>query len=119
MLVRRCCVASELIDAGRNGGHLTPHAYGDFRVLEGAYGRDEALRAIEIERYTASEVYRILTEEDKVEHVDFVPGGRVVLFFTAEEHEEARKDYEAAVAAGVDMQGVEWFTKEEVQTVSM
>ncbi|KIP02321.1 hypothetical protein PHLGIDRAFT_112157 [Phlebiopsis gigantea 11061_1 CR5-6] len=100
---------------GRNGGHLTAHAYSDFRALKARYGTDEALRAIEIERYTVNEVYRILTEENKVEHVDFVPGGRVVLFFTAQEHQEARLDYEAAVAAGVDMQGVEWFTKEEVQ----
>ena len=105
-------------DLGRNGGHLTPHAYGAFRELKAKYGVDEALRAIEIERYTAREVQRILAEEDKIAHVDFVPGGRVVLFFTAQEQEEARKDYEAAISAGVDMQGVEWYTTEEVEKVS-
>ncbi|KIP02031.1 hypothetical protein PHLGIDRAFT_20543 [Phlebiopsis gigantea 11061_1 CR5-6] len=100
---------------GRNGGHFTPHAYGEFRSQEQTYGTDEALRHIAIEQYTVSEVFKILKEAGKVEHVDFVPGGRVILFFTAQEYDEARKDYEAAAQAGIVMNGVEWLSKAQVE----
>ena len=77
------------------------------------------MRGVAIERYTAREVAKILHEHDKVDHVDFVPGGRVIHFFTEKEYEDALKDYEAAEAAGVDLTEVVWVTKEEVQKVQI
>ncbi|GJE98599.1 FAD dependent oxidoreductase [Phanerochaete sordida] len=100
---------------GRNGGHLTAYAYNGFRWLRQLYGEDEAVRGLAIERYTAAEVFRILKENAKVEHVDFVPGGRVILLFTAQEHDSARADYDAAKEAGIDLSDVEWLSREEVK----
>ncbi|EKM50832.1 uncharacterized protein PHACADRAFT_264345 [Phanerochaete carnosa HHB-10118-sp] len=100
---------------GRNGGHLTAHAYRGFRWLHKLYGKGEAVRGLAIERYTAGEVFRILKEHDKIEQVDFVPGGRVILLFTSQEYEEARADYDAATEAGIDLSDVEWLSPEEVQ----
>ena len=113
----RCDDAHMDCPAGRNGGHLTPHAYGEFRSQELLYGTDEALRHVAIEQYTVSEVVKILKGANKTDHVDLVSGGRVILFFTAQQYDEARKDFEAAQQAGIVMNGVEWFTKAQVQEV--
>lgn len=54
-----------------------------------------------------------------MDHVDFVPGGRVILLFTSQEYEEARADYLAAQEAGIDLHDVEWLAVEEVKSVRL
>ncbi|KAI0686323.1 FAD dependent oxidoreductase [Cytidiella melzeri] len=100
--------------AGRNGGHLTPHTFAHFTSLSKLFGASEAKRSLELERYTSSEVRRILNDTGKTEDVDFVSGGRVILLFTQEEEEATRIEFEAAKAAGIDVSEVHWLTKEEV-----
>lgn len=98
---------------------MTAHAYRGFRWLDKLYGKDEAVRGLAIERYTVGALAKILQDNGKVEHVDFVPGGRVVLLFSDQEYEEARADYVAAQEAGIDLEGVEWLTKEQVESVRL
>lgn len=93
--------------------------FGSFRRLQEAYGREEAIRSLAIEHYTAAEVLKVLQEHEKVDHVDFVPGGRVILLFTTQEYDEVHADYVAAKVAGIDMTGVEWLTREQVEQVSI
>ncbi|KAI0079421.1 FAD dependent oxidoreductase [Panus rudis PR-1116 ss-1] len=100
---------------GRNGGHLTSHVFFEFTRLQKERGTEEAKRALEIENYTVREVEKILEETETKDFVDFVPGGRLNLEFTPEEHEEVYADYLAAKEAGLDLSGVQWFTKEETQ----
>ena len=75
------------------------------------------MRSLSIEHYTTGAILKLLQDYDKVNHVDFVSGGRVVLFFTDREYEEARVDYAAAQRAGMDMHGVEWLTREQTHSV--
>ncbi|EKM50830.1 uncharacterized protein PHACADRAFT_200761 [Phanerochaete carnosa HHB-10118-sp] len=100
---------------GRNGGHLTPSPFEGFNWLAKLYGKTEAARALALEKYTSDKVFSILKKDNKLEHVDFIRGGRVVLFFTIQEYEEARADYVAAKSAGIDMSDVQWLTSEEAQ----
>ncbi|KAI0782801.1 FAD dependent oxidoreductase [Abortiporus biennis] len=100
---------------GRNGGHLTAHPFPNFVNLEKKYGTDEALRALAIEKYTVDAISKIIKSNGKESEVDLVPGGRLNLFFTQNEHDEAIMDFEAAKAAGADISDIEWFSKEEVE----
>ncbi len=102
---------------GRNGGHLTAHAYRGFNWLNQLYGKDEALRGLAIERYTVGQILNILQETKLEDHVDFVQGGRTILLFTTQEYEEAWADYVSAKAAGIELDGVEWLSKDEVHAV--
>ena len=125
--VRPVCVSvsfvlplrSRFTTPGRNGGHLTPHAFLHYSSLAARYGAEEGKRSLEIERYTAAEIRTILKEHGQLDSVDFVSGGRVVLFFTAQEQESAREDYEAAKAAGIDVTDAQWLSKEEVEQVCL
>lgn len=76
------------------------------------------MRGLELENYTANQITKILQDNDKVQHVDFVQGGRVILLFTEREQEDLRAEFEAAKTAGVDVSKVQWLRKEEVQSVS-
>jgi hypothetical protein len=51
--------------------------------------------------------------------VDLVAGGHVAMFVTEKEVETAQADYAAAKAAGVNLDGVEWLSKEVVESVSV
>lgn len=101
---------------GRNGGHLTAHAFLNFAGLERDRGREEAIRCLAIEKYTVQQITQLLKDHDKTDYVDFVPGGRLSLLFSEEEHARAMVDYEAAKKAGVPLDGVHWLTKEEVES---
>lgn len=102
---------------GRNGGHLTAHAFRGFEWLETLWGTDEAIRGLAIERYTVDSVRSLLALHNKTDDADFVAWKRVTLLFTQEEYEDTRKDYDAALKAGVDLGDVEWLDKEEVLEV--
>lgn len=97
---------------------MTAHAYRGFVWLNKLYGKEEALRGLAIERYTVSQILKILHETQLGPHVDLVEGGRTILLFTKEEYETTREDYVAAKAAGIDLDGVEWLSKEEAEQAS-
>lgn len=105
------------ISLGRNGGHLAPHAFFSFNATAELHGLSEAKRSVAIEQYTESRIRDILADSGDTDHVDFVSGGRITLFFSHDEERVARADYEAAKIAGVDLSGVYWLTREEVQKV--
>ncbi|KAK7685832.1 hypothetical protein QCA50_011178 [Cerrena zonata] len=100
---------------GRNGGHLTSHVFFEFHHQQSSYGTEEALRSYRIEEYVVNEVKALLDQENKLDYVDFVPGGRLCLAFTERELLEAKTDFTAAKEAGVDVSNVTWFSKEETQ----
>ncbi|GBE89423.1 predicted protein [Sparassis crispa] len=100
---------------GRNGGHLAPHAFSDFRGHAEKHGTAEALRAVAMEFYTASEIVKIIKEKKKESIVDLVEGGRMELLISQQEVVNEKANYEAAKAAGANVAGVTWLTKEEVE----
>ncbi|KAI0750588.1 FAD dependent oxidoreductase [Irpex lacteus] len=100
---------------GRNGGHLVPNAFENFFALAKSFGTSGARRALELERYTSAEVTKILKKSGKAKDVDFISSGRVIFLFTEEEEAFTHAEFNAAKASGLDMSGVEWFTKEETQ----
>ncbi|EGN96963.1 hypothetical protein SERLA73DRAFT_185222 [Serpula lacrymans var. lacrymans S7.3] len=100
---------------GRNGGHLTPAAFFDFKRHVTEYGTDEAIRSLALEAHTASSLVSIINAHGLEEKVDLVEGGHIDLLITEKEVEDARDDYEAAEKAGVDLRNVQWMSKEEMQ----
>ncbi|KAI0750607.1 FAD dependent oxidoreductase [Irpex lacteus] len=100
---------------GRNGGHLTPHAFAHFTSLSKLFGEEDAIRSLELERYTSSEIRKILEGTNKVDDVDLVSDGRVILLFSKQEEELTRAEFEAAKAAGINVSDVEWLTKDETE----
>lgn len=103
---------------GRNGGHLSPTRFLNFTTLEAAYGTDEARRQHALEKHTAESLIDIIRQEKLEATVDFVVSGHVALFLTDKEAQDARADYAAAEAAGVDLSGIEWLEKEAMQAAS-
>ncbi|CAL1713984.1 unnamed protein product [Somion occarium] len=100
---------------GRNGGHLVSHTFFDFLKCQTEHGKEEALRSYNIEEYVVKEVTKLLEENSKGDDVDLVAGGRLILFFSKEELLEAKSDFLAAKEIGLDLSGIQWFTKEETQ----
>ena len=96
---------------------MTAYRFSKFLWLQTLFGKDEAIKGLELENHTAAQVAKILKDNNKVDDVDFVPGGRVILLFTALEQQAARVEYEAAKAAGIDVSDVQWLSKDEVQSV--
>lgn len=99
---------------GRNGGHLTPWVFRDFSPHATAFGNDEALRGIRLEQHTAAEIVKIIKEHTLESAVDLVEGGHIDLMLNAEEVADMRTDYEAAKAAGANVDTVRWMDEEEM-----
>ncbi|KAJ7083789.1 FAD dependent oxidoreductase [Mycena epipterygia] len=100
---------------GRNGGNLTPYEFPRFRETEEKFGREAALRFYAIERYTSTEMARIARTAGWADAVDFVEGGHMEVILTQDRVDEARADFDAAVAAGKNV-NVTWLTREEMQS---
>lgn len=90
----------------------------NFKWLNELFGREGAIRGLELEDYTIEQITKILKENNKFEAVDFVQGGRVILLYTKEQQDNMRAEFEAAKAAGVNVSRVQWLSKAEVQSVS-
>lgn len=103
---------------GRNGGHLTPFVFLGFHKRELLFGTSDAAKGFRLESHTSFEILEILRQKKLSENVDLVEGGHITLLVTDEEGDEIHKDYEAAKAAGVNLTGVEWVSKEEMLSVS-
>lgn len=103
---------------GRNGGHLSANVHEGFSDREKIYGTDDAIREVALQQHNVSELLKVIRDNGKNTDLDVVAGGHLELFFTEKELEDAKADFLAAQAAGVDIQYVEWLSKEEVQAVS-
>lgn len=103
---------------GRNGGHLSANVHEGFSDREKIYGTDDAIREVALQHHNVSELLKVIRDNEKDTDLDVVAGGHLELFFTEKELEDAKADFLAAQAAGVDVRYVEWLGKEEVQAVS-
>lgn len=100
---------------GRNGGHLTSHTFYHFSERQDRFGTDEAIRSSALEEYTVSSFVSIIERHGWSRDVDLVNGGNVRLFFTEDEEKEARTDFECAKSAGINVDDVQWLTRDQVQ----
>ncbi|KAJ7715194.1 FAD dependent oxidoreductase-domain-containing protein [Mycena metata] len=100
---------------GRNGGNLTPYEFSRFRKQEALFGREAALRLYALEHYSASEMARIARTAGWADAVDLVEGGHMDILFTEEVLQEAKADFDAAVAAGKTL-NVTWLDRDEMNS---
>lgn len=113
------CCNSNHKPPGRNGGHLTPHLFSSFLSLEKIYGKSEAVKSYLLERHTTDTFLKFIEDRPGlVEKVDLVAGGMMQVM-RGQEETQAKKDWEAAKEAGVDMgkEGVRWVGKDEMVQV--
>jgi len=103
--------------AGRNGGHLTRNRFSKFIPRQAKHGTSEAIKSYLIEKYTSESLVRFLKERELEETVDLVEGGHIAIFRTKEEEEYARKNFDAAAAAEMDLGGVRWVESAELHEV--
>ncbi|KAK7045891.1 hypothetical protein VNI00_007322 [Paramarasmius palmivorus] len=96
----------------RNGGHLTPNPFLEFHTLQKTYNTAEAVKTFEFERRCVKTVLRFIEEASIAHDIDLVEGGHIALFVTEEEEKSARRDYTAAVDAGLVLDDVEWIEKD-------
>ncbi|KAF5362597.1 hypothetical protein D9758_009584 [Tetrapyrgos nigripes] len=99
---------------GRNGGHLCPAIFIDFKDLESRYGTQEAVKSIAIENHTANSILKYIADEGLADKVDLVGGGHITLFVTEKEYVEATADFEAAKEAGLPVDDVEWIERKSM-----
>jgi hypothetical protein len=88
------------------------------------FGRDtaewgifEAIRAVHLEDHVVDAITFLVKDAGLEDEVDLVEGSRTILFFTEEEEAEARDEYEAAKAAGINVSDVEWLSEDEIEKV--
>lgn len=107
---------------GRNGGHLLPMPFTDFRAKASAHGTPAAVRGSALERYAANSILETLKVGNLSKAVDLVNGGHIMMFLTGEEADGVRKDWIAAGEAGVAMEiegrSMEWLSKEGMMKAS-
>jgi len=104
---------------GRNGGHLTRNAFSSFLKRKQRFNTSEAVKSYRLEQYTSDALVQFITDRKLADTVDLVEGGHIGVFRTEGEEQAARRDYEAARAAGVgtgDL-GVRWIANEELTDV--
>ncbi|KIM44357.1 hypothetical protein M413DRAFT_379691 [Hebeloma cylindrosporum] len=101
---------------GRNGGHLTRNAFSSFLKRQERHNTSEALKSYLLEQYTSDALVQFITDRKLENTVDLVEGGHIGVFRTEDEEQVARRDYEAARAAGVGTGnlGVRWIANEEL-----
>jgi hypothetical protein len=75
------------------------------------------MRALALERHTVSSILALLQDEDTARSVDLVQGGHIDLYISEQEYIIARKDYEAAKTAGLDLNRVQWLSAKEMEKV--
>ena len=102
---------------GRNGGHLTPWLFSNFRSLKKSYGTAEAAKSFLLERHTADSLLKFVEERPGLaEKVDLVARGMMQVMTEQADLNQAKKDWEEAEKAGVDMgkKGVRWVGRHEM-----
>ncbi|KAG1833900.1 FAD dependent oxidoreductase [Suillus variegatus] len=99
---------------GRNGGHLTPAAFTRFAQRQALFDTVEAIKSYELEQHTTSLLVKIIEENGWASDVDLVEGGHISLLFTEKEAKNAHNDFDMARQAQLNLDGVEWLSKEEL-----
>lgn len=94
---------------------MTPAVFLEFARYEKSFGTEEAIRSIALEQHTAAEIVKIV-EAHQLE-VDLVQGNHLELLITPEEFKDVEVDFAAAKAAGINMEHVQWITKDEMEKV--
>ncbi|THU98065.1 hypothetical protein K435DRAFT_965114 [Dendrothele bispora CBS 962.96] len=102
---------------GRNGGHLTPYSFFNFRNCQSQFGTEQAVKSLELEMRTAREMVKILEDERLEDKVDIVHGEHVGLISSEKAMRTAKSNYEGAKEAGLNVNDVEWLSAEEVKEV--
>ncbi|KAG1899126.1 FAD dependent oxidoreductase-domain-containing protein [Suillus fuscotomentosus] len=100
---------------GRNGGHLTPAAFTRFAQRQALFDTVEAIKSYELEQHTTSLLVKIIEENGWASDVDLVEGGHISLLFTEKEAKNAHNDFDMARQAQLNLDGVEWLSKEELE----
>jgi glycine/D-amino acid oxidase-like deaminating enzyme len=106
-----------ILFVGRNGGHLTPAAFPKFAQRQALFNTVEAIKSYELEQYTVSLLVKIIEENGWASDIDLVKGGHINLLFTEKEARNKREDFDMARQAQLNLDGVEWLSKEEVEEV--
>jgi hypothetical protein len=99
------------------------NVFSSFLSRQALHNISEAIKMYLLEDYTAKALVNFIKEKNLEDAVDLVEGGHMTLFRTEEEDNNAKKDYEAAKAAGLGSDsdggmGVRWITNEELIKVS-
>jgi glycine/D-amino acid oxidase-like deaminating enzyme len=81
------------------------------------WGIFDAIKSVRIEEHVVGAITSLVKNAGLENEVDLVEGVRTNIFFTAEEEAEARHEYDAARAAGVDVSSVEWLSQRKVEEV--
>jgi len=82
-----------------------------------AWGILDAIRAVHIQDHVIDAITSLVKDAGVMDQVDLVEGSRTILFFTKEEEAEARDEYEAAKAVGINVSVAEWLSEGEVEKV--
>ncbi|KAG1865278.1 FAD dependent oxidoreductase [Suillus subluteus] len=106
-----------ILFVGRNGGHLTPTTFSKFTQRQALFNTLEAIKSYELEQYTVSLLLKIIEENGWASDIDLVEGGHITILFTEKEAKNKRKDFDMARQAQLNLDGVEWLSKEEVEQV--
>ena len=117
--LRRITVCSSHKIPGRNGGHLSPRIFYDFVSLEKSYGRAEAVKTFLLERHTTDTLLKFLEDRPGfAEQVDLVSEGTMEVM-RGHEETQAKKDWEGAKNAGVNMgkKGIRWLSRDKMVEV--
>lgn len=88
-----------------------------FRKDTTAWGIFDAIRAVHIEDHVVDAIVSLVKDAGLEDEVDLIEGSRTKLFFRKEEEAEARDEYEAAKAVGIDVSAAEWLSKGEAEKV--
>ncbi|KAL0069973.1 hypothetical protein AAF712_002870 [Marasmius tenuissimus] len=100
---------------GRNGGHLLPNPFLGFVAREAAHGTDETIKSYEFEQKCTEKILKFVEDEGIASEIDLVEGGHLMLLFSNEEEASTKKDYDAAVKAGMKLSDIEWIEKPVVE----
>ena len=106
------------VPLGRNGGHLSAHNFLGFVNDLATWGIFDAIKSAHIEEHVVNAITSLVKNAGLESEVDLVEGVRTNLFLTNEEEADARDEFEAAKAAGIDVSAVEWLSQSEVEKVS-
>ncbi|KZV89989.1 FAD dependent oxidoreductase [Exidia glandulosa HHB12029] len=103
--------ARDFCASGRNGGHLTSHGF--FNFSSNVTSRRGLVESA-LEQHTIDSVAGVVGAQGWAKDIDLVDSGRLCLFFSSEEEADARRRFDSARAAGVDMSGVQWLSRSEM-----
>ena len=81
-------------------------------------GLEEALKQYALEQHVTDSMLELIKDNNLDEIVDLVSGGHLDMIFSDKEENIAQADFDLAKKSGVDLDLVNWLTKEEMIKVS-